>query len=151
MSRIILGVDPGASGALALYRPDRPGEIEVFDAPLADGQIDAACLGRQLRDLAPTEAVIERVSAMPKQGVSSTFKFGMAYGVVLGVVAAFGIPIRLVTPAKWKGHYRLTSDKEASRAFAIRTWPSSAAFQRNKDHGRAEAALVALYGSEVAR
>ncbi|GJE41332.1 hypothetical protein [Methylobacterium soli] len=150
-NRVVLGVDPGASGALAFYRPARPHEILVFDAPLADGQIDGAELGRLIRDHVATAAIVERVSAMPKQGVSSTSKFGMAYGAVLGALGALHIPFRLETPARWKKHFRLSSDKEQSRALAIRTWPASRDFARKKDDGRAEAALLALYACEVVR
>lgn len=140
--RIILGVDPGASGALAFFRPDRPADIEVYDAPVADRQIDAAELARIIRASGATEAIVERVSAMPKQGVASTFKFGMAYGAVLAAVGVLGLPLRQETPGRWKKHFRLSADKEAARGLAIRTWPGSRDFSRKKDHGRAEAALL---------
>lgn len=149
--RVILGVDPGASGAIAFFRPDRPAEIEVYDTPLADGQVDAAALGRMVRAAGATEAMIERVGAMPKQGVSSTFKFGMAYGAVLAACGVLMLPLRQETPGRWKRHFRLDSDKEKARALAIRTWPGSPDFSRKKDHGRAEAALLALFAAEVLR
>ncbi|MFY9293322.1 MAG: hypothetical protein WAP03_21875 [Methylorubrum rhodinum] len=149
--RVILGVDPGTSGAIAFYRPDRPREIEAVDVPTADGQIDAAALARLIREANTTEAMVERVGAMPKQGVSSTFKFGMAYGAVLATAAALEIPIRQATPQRWKKHFRLTADKEQARGLAIRQWPGSRAFARKKDHGRAETALLALFAVEVPR
>lgn len=150
-ARVILGVDPGASGALAFFRPDRPAEIEVYDTPLADKQVDAAELARIIRASGATEAIIERVSAMPKQGVSSTFKFGMSYGAVLAAVGVLGLPLRQETPGRWKKHFRLTADKEQARGLAIRTWPASPDFRRKKDHGRAEAALLARFAAEVVR
>lgn len=149
--RVILGVDPGASGAIAFYRPDRPAEIEVYDVPLVDKMIDAAQVAHLIRTAGATEAMIERVGAMPKQGVSSTFKFGMAYGAVLGIVAAMGVPIRQATPGRWKAHFRLSADKEQARGLAVRQWPSSRDFSLKKHHGRAEAALLALYAVEVVR
>jgi hypothetical protein len=86
---------------------------------------------------------------MPKQGVASTFKFGTAYGALLAVTALCEIPTHLVSPRKWKTHFALDSDKEKSRALAIRLWPGCGFFSRVKDHGRAEAALLARYGAEV--
>ncbi|WP_375453744.1 hypothetical protein [uncultured Methylobacterium sp.] len=128
-----------------------PAEIEVYDVPIADKQIDAAALARLVRLSGATEAIVERVSAMPKQGVSSTFKFGMAYGAVLAAVGVLGLPLRQETPGRWKGHFRLDSDKEKARGLAIRTWPTSPNFGRKKDHGRAEAALLARFAAEVVR
>jgi crossover junction endodeoxyribonuclease RuvC len=75
------------------------------------------------------------------------FRFGQAYGTVLGVIATLTIPVRHVTPAKWKRALGLNSDAEASRARAIDAWPSHAElFDRKRDHNRSEAALLGLYG-----
>jgi hypothetical protein len=145
----ILGIDPGASGAIAFYFPSRPELVSAEDVPLAGGEIDAATLARRINQLRPTMAVIEQVGAMPKQGVSSTFKFGTAYGAVRGVVQALGVPMHLVTPGRWKKHFRLDADKEKARALAICLWPASRHFERKKDHGRAEAALLARFGAET--
>ncbi|MER9776790.1 hypothetical protein [Mesorhizobium sp. M0220] len=145
----ILGIDPGASGAIAFYFPSRPDLIGAEDVPLAGGEIDAATLARRIVQMAPTVAIIEHVGPMPKQGVSSTFKFGVAYGVVRGVVQALNVPMHLVTPGRWKKHFRLDSDKEKARALALRYWPSSIHFSRKKDHGRAEAALLARFAAET--
>jgi hypothetical protein len=145
----IVGIDPGASGAISFYFPSRPDLIAVSDMPLVAGEVDAAELARAISQFSPTVAIIEQVGAMPKQGVSSTFKFGVAYGVVRGVVGALAIPSHLVTPGRWKKHFRLDSDKEKARALAIRLWPASAHFSRKKDHGRAEAALLARFAAET--
>jgi len=83
------------------------------------------------------------------QGVVSVFRFGAAYGAAIGVISALAIPLHLVSPARWKRHYGLDADKERSRARAIQFWPASRHFTRKKDHGRAEAALLARYGAEV--
>lgn len=149
-SPCILGIDPGLSGALSFYFPAEPALISAEDVPVAGNEIDVATLAQRLAQIRPDVCFIERVSAMPKQGVASTFKFGMAFGMVRGVVAAAGIPMHLVTPQTWKRHFRLDSDKEKARALALRLWPSSTCFGRKKDHGRAEAALIARYGAEVA-
>jgi crossover junction endodeoxyribonuclease RuvC len=87
---------------------------------------------------------------MPGQGVSSTFKFGVAYGVAQGVIASARIPVYFVSPGKWKRHFGLSADKEEARKRALHRWPGRAElFSRKKDHGRAEAALLALYGADL--
>ncbi len=150
MPRCILGVDPGCSGAIAFYFPEVPSRIGAEDMPTANGEIDAATLANKIAAMAPDLCFVEMVGAMPKQGVSSTFKFGRAFGTAIGVVGALKVPMILVTPQKWKRHFRLSSDKEASRAMALRLFPACAEhFQRKKDHGRAEAALLAKYGAET--
>jgi len=107
-------------------------------------------LASMIRRYAPSMAVIERVSAMPKQGVVSVFGFGRSYGEARGVVGALNIPMHLVTPQKWKKHFGLSSDKDQPRALATRLFPSvSEHFKLKKHDGRAEAALIALYGAQV--
>lgn len=145
----ILGVDPGASGALGFYDPEFPNVCSAADFPLADGLIAPAQLARDLEIMRPTVCVFEVVGAMPKQGVSSTFSFGKNVGLALGVIGALRIPVHFVTPGKWKKHFRLAADKEEARARAIELFPSSDYFKRKKDHGRAEAVLIARYGHEA--
>ena len=89
---------------------------------------------------------------MPRQGVSSTFKYGVGYGTILGVCGALRLPVRHVTPAVWKRAAGLSKDKGASRRRACELWPAhSASFGRVRDDGRAEAALIARHGWEVGR
>lgn len=146
----ILGIDPGVSGAVAFYSPLAPDRVAVEDVPVAGGEISAPHLASMIRRYAPSMAVIERVNAFPGQGVSSVFNFGRAYGDVRGVVGALSIPLHLVSPQKWKKHFGLSSDKDQSRMLAVRRFPAVADhFKRKKDDGRAEAALIALYGAEV--
>lgn len=145
------GIDPGITGGVAYYFPDNPKHITAEDIPNVNKEVDVDTLAARLRQMKPDVAFIERVSAMPKQGVSSTFRFGEAYGALKAVVAALDIPCHLVTPAKWKQHFRLSADKELSRALALRMWPGVGCFSRKKDHGRAEAALLAVYGAEQLR
>jgi crossover junction endodeoxyribonuclease RuvC len=143
----IMGADPGHSGAISFYLPDHPELVSVEDLPIVAGAIDVATLADLIRQMRPNRAVIERVASMPKQGVASTFKFGAAYGALLGVVGALTIPSTLVAATKWKRELGLSADKEEARALALRTWPArSELFKRKKDHGRAEAALLALWG-----
>ena len=147
---IIMCVDPGISGAVAFYFPMVPARISVDDVPVAGGEINTAELARLIRIHRPTLAVIERVSAMPGQGVVSMFNFGRSYGDVRGVIGAMDVPLHFVTPQKWKKHFGLSSDKEECRLRAIRMFPTVAeSFKLKKHDGRAEAALIALYGAEV--
>jgi crossover junction endodeoxyribonuclease RuvC len=146
---IVMGIDPGISGAVAFYFP-MVNRIAVDDVPVAGGEINTHELARLMRIHQPSLAVIEKVSAMPGQGVTSMFNFGRSYGDVRGVIGALGVPLHLVTPQKWKRHFGLSSDKDESRLRAIRTFPAAAeSFKLKKHDGRAEAALIALYGAEV--
>lgn len=147
----LMGVDPGVSGALAFYFPARPERVAVYDMPAVDKEVNAVGVQKLIRDFRPVGAVVELVGARPGQGVSSMFKFGLAFGVVRGVIAAESVPMIFVTPAKWKKHFSLNADKEKSRALALQTWPVCGdAFSRVKDDGRAEAALLARYAADVA-
>ena len=131
----VLGVDPGAvSGAYALVTqmPNSLAPPTVDDIPVVDRQVNAAEWARIVASLKPDVAVVEQVGSMPKQGVASTFKFGMGCGLIRGVLAGAGVPIISVTPAKWKKHFSLNSDAEKSRALAIRRFPGSAAWPARK-------------------
>lgn len=138
----LIAIDPGAvSGAYALFASD--GQVGVEDLPVADGQLDAAALARLVRSSRARIAVVERVGAMPKQGVASTFKFGFACGIIHGVLAANGVPIHYVTPGQWKKHYLLAGkDKEGARARAVHLFPQVTGLHLKKHHGRAEALLM---------
>lgn len=145
-ARPILGIDPGITGGIAFLYPS--GTIAAFDIPTAGGEVDVDTLAEMIAARDPRLAIIERASAMPKQGVSSTFKYGVAYGSLRTLCTLGRIPYHLVTPGKWKSHFKLDRDKEKSRALAIQFWPGVGYFARKKDHGRAEAALIARYGAE---
>jgi hypothetical protein len=148
--RLIMGVDPGVTGAIAFYSPDDPSLITAEDIPTVAGEVDPDTLAARIKQMRPTECVIERVHSMPKQGVSSTFKFGAAYGMIRGVTATLGIPCQLVSPSTWKKHFHLAGkDKEAARALAIQLWPGVGYFARKLDHNRAEASLLARWGAEA--
>lgn len=145
----IMGLDPGASGAVAFYYPDFPQRVAVYDTPIIGKELNCPALLQLIQTHMPEMAVIEAVHAMPKQGVSSVWNFGVAYGMARGVIAAALVPSRLVTPTKWKKHFALDADKEKARALAVSKWPDCSHFNRKKDHGRAEAALLALYGAQT--
>lgn len=137
----ILGVDPGKQGAFALIED---GALQtIYD--VADTE---AMVAKHIGHLLPIDlAVVELVHAMPKQGVTSTFTFGMGFGVIKGVLAAYQVPVRFVTPQEWKKGLKLTKDKASSRQRASELFPEWAGwFARAKDDGRAEAALIAYCG-----
>lgn len=145
----IMALDPGLSGAVAFYFPSHPERVSVEDMPVAGGDIDCVTLAGRVRQFNPDIAIVEAVHSMPRQGVSSTFKFGTGFGMIRGVLAALEVPTHLVTPAAWKKHFRLGADKEQARALALRLFPVVGdRFARKKDDGRAEAALIARYGAE---
>lgn len=154
----ILGIDPGLSGALAFYKPVG-NSLSIFDMPTHEitvngklkRQLDLHELGRIIDTMAAdtTLALVEQVNAMPKQGVTSSFNFGFNAGCAQMAVIAFNIPIRLVTPQKWKKQMGLSSDKDASLREASRVMPKHAGLWPLKKHdGRAEAALLAFYGAK---
>lgn len=149
---VLMGIDPGSvSGAYAIIvqYPDGGAHVRVDDLPVVDKMVDGAAFSRIVRENNVNVAVIEQVSAMPKQGARSGFRFGMGTGILHGVTLGVNVPLHLVTPAKWKAHYRLTSDKEKARALAIRMYPHVSGLTRVKDHGRAEALLLASYLRDV--
>lgn len=147
----ILGIDPGSvSGAWALLDVTNVGthiSAECGDLDVVDRMVDAASFAKLVRHLAPDFAIVENVSAMPKQGATSGFRFGMGVGIIHGVLLACHVRTHLVRASEWKKHFRLSADKELSRALAIRMFPErSNELRRVKDHGRAEALLIAEFG-----
>lgn len=161
-SRLIFGIDPGISGAIAVLADGEAGPI--IDMPLLgdDREVDArkvALFIRAARDLHPgatVSAVIERVRAMPpkdgerRAGAQSSFNFGDHYGKAKAVLELLGIPYSRAEPASWKRQFGLTGQpKDASRVLAIQRFPTVAAeLKRKKDNGRADALLIALYGEQ---
>lgn len=147
----VIGIDPGFSGALAFY----DGKLQnAVDMPChGEGTkrgIDCARLAELIREFDPQAVFLERVHAMPGQGVASMFRFGESFGAVRGVVGALQITIYLITPQKWKKALGLPKEKEAARRKATEMFPKQAAiFARKMDGGRAEAALLAWYGSRI--
>jgi len=148
----ILGIDPGVRGGLALVEILDDGSLHLLDAidvPVAGAgakeRVDPVAISEWMVGRRPQHALIERAQAMPKQGASSGFKYGRAVGALEAVIACCGVPITVVEPSMWKRAVGLRgSEKEQSRLRALQLFPhSSSLFARKKDHGRAEAALIA--------
>lgn len=152
---IVFGIDPGVSGALSIYEHKKL--KEVIDMPtMSEGkknkkQINAAQLALEIKNRANgsenVAVVIEHVSAMPGQGVTSMFNFGQSFGVVKGVCAAMQLPIHFVRPAKWKNYFDLIkTEKQASRTKVIEIFPHiSNRLSKKKDVNKADAILIANY------
>ena len=155
-----IGVDPGIHGAIAVYQPSANGDsVEVIDFPLiATKKTGRKHVRNEINENALADwvmnnqgktykAYVEQVGSMPKQGVSSTFRFGMAYGIIRGILAARCLPYELVAPRKWKKAMGVGKDKDECRLLASRLFPMQAQlFVRKKDANRAEAVLIAVYG-----
>ncbi len=153
---IVLGIDIGISGALALL-DDHGRLIEVADMPvLADGAknrrtVNAALLAEIVYKSQAKRAFIEYVGPRPGEGAVGAFSFGRSRGVIEGVLAACGVPAVFITPPAWKKIIGIPPGKEgakdAARSQSLRRWPAHAGkFARVMDHGRAEAALIAVAG-----
>lgn len=147
---MILGVDPGMSGALAWV--SRDGHlIETADMPTIEvrgrRRMDAGTLVMMLATRQVDRVIVEGVSAMPGQGVASTFAFGYAAGLIEGALSALNMPFTVIPAAQWKRKAGVSADKGAARQMAQRLWPGSRDFRRAKDHGRADAALLARWGA----
>ena len=152
----ILGVDPGIRGGLAIVSVDANGAapqfIDAIDIPVAGvgakERVDVLAIRSWIERHPPEHALIERAQAMPKQGASSGFKYGRAVGAIEAVVACCAIPLTIVEPTAWKKFHALRGgDKEAGRQRALQLFPTAhELLAHKKDHGRGEAALIALYG-----
>ena len=151
---IVAGIDPGKTGALSILYDNNV--VSCFDVPmqLVKGKAKPAWAkwASEWRNAfgfeAPDMIVIEDIAARPGQGVTSMFSFGRTLGFAHALAQGAGVPVHFVTPFVWKGRLGLlNSDKGASREKARTLFPASAhAFERVKDDGRAEAALLAYYG-----
>jgi crossover junction endodeoxyribonuclease RuvC len=152
----ILGVDPGIRGGLAIVAIDANGAapqlVDAIDIPVsgvgAKERVDVLAIRTWIARHAPVHALIERAQAMPKQGASSGFKYGRAVGAIEAVITCCEISLTIVEPTAWKKFHQLRGgDKEAGRQRALQLFPAAhAVLARKKDHGRAEAALIALSG-----
>lgn len=143
---LYLGIDPGFSGAWALIDHHGKyvscGDMHNNGKHIHQRQVWSEI--SQANDRQGMEIALEVVHSMPKQGVASSFKFGMAYGVALSLADRLLCPVTMVTPQTWKKAMKLTSDKKQSLAMARELWPN-APLARIKDNGRAEALLIAEY------
>ena len=153
----IIGIDPGISGAICFMENSKI--IEVIDMPsMAEGkknkkQVNGSQVFNEItkhikdKELNEIKVVIEHVSAMPGQGVTSMFNFGQSFGVLKGIFSAMQIPMDFVSPVKWKRHYNLiNTQKDSSRTKAIEFFPYiSSKLSRKKDANKADAILIASF------
>ena len=157
---LIIGIDPGISGSICFFEDGKI--LEVIEMPvMTEGkknkkQVNGAQIyneflkrinnkGDQIR------VVIEQVSAMPGQGVTSMFNFGQSYGILKGICSAMQLPMFFVRPAKWKKYFNLiNSQKDASRTRAIEIFPYfSTQLSKKKDSNKADAILIASFYHET--
>ncbi len=152
---LIVAIDPGATGAIALVDTEHK-HHEVVDMPVVlppkrkggkkpSPMVDGRALAKMLRGLDGAIVVIEKVGAMPGQGVTSMFNFGNSAGCARGVVEALGYDLVFVTPQVWKKkHALLGTEKDAARVLALKKFPELASrLKRKKDGGRGDALLIA--------
>jgi len=149
----LLGIDPGIGGALALLSDGEV--IEIADMPVVTSRgkrrVDPAQLAALIASWRPIDhAGIELATARPGQGSVSMLGYGRSYGIVVGVLSALGIPYSEITAPGWKRKLSVPSDKGAARLRAGQLLPAAARhWPFVKHHGRAEAALLALFDERM--
>ena len=158
---LVIGIDPGISGSICFFQD---GEIiDVVEmTTMNEGkqnkkQVNGSQIYNEILERTKTvdkkdiKVVIEQVSAMPGQGVTSMFNFGQSYGILKGICSAMQLPMYFVRPAKWKKYFNLiNSEKDASRTRAIEIFPYfSGQLSRKKDSNKADAILIASFYYET--
>ncbi len=158
---LIIGIDPGISGSICFFKN---GEIkDVIDMPtMTEGkknkkQVNGSQIFNEISkrikeiDRKDIKVVIEQVSAMPGQGVTSMFNFGQSFGILKGICSAMRLPMYFVRPLKWKKYFNLiNSEKDASRTRAIEIFPYfSSNLSKKKDSNKADAILIASFYYET--
>ena len=158
---LIIGIDPGISGSICFFEDGKI--LEVIEMPvMTDGkknkkQVNGAQIynefSKRINKKKDDEVrvVIEQVSAMPGQGVTSMFNFGQSFGILKGICSAMQLPMFFVRPAKWKKYFNLiNSQKDASRTGAIEIFPYfSTQLSKKKDSNKADAILIASFYYET--
>ena len=158
---LVIGIDPGISGSICFFQDGKI--IDVLEMPtMTDGkknkkQVNGSQIFNEISarikklDNKDIKVVVEQVSAMPGQGVTSMFNFGQSFGILKGVCSAMQLPIYFVRPAKWKKYFNLiNSEKDASRTRAIEIFPYfSSHLSRKKDSNKADAILIASFYYET--
>ena len=160
---LIIGIDPGISGSICFL--DNGKILDVIEMPImTDGkknkkQVNGSQvyneISKRLKQFEKNQirVVIEHVTAMPGQGVTSMFNFGQSFGILKGICTAMQLPMYFVRPAKWKKYFNLlNSEKDASRTRAIEIFPYfSSQLSRKKDSNKADAILIASFYHETYR
>ena len=158
---LIIGIDPGITGSICFFEDGKI--IDVIEMPnMAEGkknkkQVNGAQIyyeiSLRVKHLKKEEikVVIEQVSAMPGQGVTSMFNFGQSFGILKGICSAMQLPMYFVRPAKWKKYFNLiNSEKDASRTKAIEIFPYfSSELSKKKDSNKADAILISSFFYET--
>ena len=156
---MIIGIDPGVSGAISVLKNKKV--IEVYEMPtMIDGkknkkQVNGSQVANIIKERLNHDkeiiVVVEHVNAMPGQGVTSMFNFGQSFGVIKGICSALSLPIYFVRPTKWKKYFNLIkTNKDASRTKAIEIYPKiSNELSRKKDSNKADAILIARYFNDT--
>ena len=158
---LIIGIDPGISGSICFFQDGKI--IDVVEMPtMTEGkknkkQVNGSQIFNEISekikslDNEEIKVVIEQVSAMPGQGVTSMFNFGQSFGILKGICSAMQLPMYFVRPAKWKKYFNLiNSEKDASRTRAIEIFPYfSGQLSRKKDSNKADAILIASFYYET--
>ncbi len=158
---LIIGIDPGISGSICFFQDGKI--IDVVEMPtMTEGkknkkQVNGSQIFNEILmrikklDKKDIRVVIEQVSAMPGQGVTSMFNFGQSYGILKGICSAMQLPLYFVRPTKWKKYFNLiNSEKDASRTRAIEIFPYfSGNLSRKKDSNKADAILIASFYYET--
>jgi crossover junction endodeoxyribonuclease RuvC len=158
---LVIGIDPGISGSICFFHEGQI--IDVVEMPtMAEGkknkkQVNGSQIFNEIYERVKKfekkdiKVVIEQVSAMPGQGVTSMFNFGQSFGILKGICSAMQLPMYFVRPAKWKKYFNLiNSEKDASRTKAIEIFPYfSGQLSRKKDSNKADAILIASFYYET--
>ena len=158
---LIIGIDPGISGAICFFEDGKI--VDVIEMPtMAEGkknkkQVNGNQLFNEIKERISfskyenISVVVEHVSAMPGQGVTSMFNFGQSFGILKGICSAMHLPVYYVRPAKWKKYFNLiNSEKDASRTRAIEIFPYfSSHLSKKKDNNKADAILIASFFYET--
>ena len=158
---LIIGIDPGISGSICFFQDGKI--IDVVEMPtMTEGkknkkQVNGSQIFNEISDRIKKldkkdiKVIIEQVSAMPGQGVTSMFNFGQSFGILKGICSAMQLPMYFVRPAKWKKYFNLiNSEKDASRTRAIEIFPYfSGQLSRKKDSNKADAILIASFYYET--
>ena len=160
---LIIGIDPGITGSICFFQEGKI--LDVIEMPnMAEGkknkkQVNGAQISYEITSRIKgikkedIKVVIEQVSAMPGQGVTSMFNFGQSFGILKGICSAMQLPMYFIRPAKWKKYFNLiNSEKDASRTKAIEIFPYfSSELSRKKDSNKADAILIASFYYETFR
>ena len=158
---LIIGIDPGISGSICFLKDGKI--LDVVEMPtMTDGkknkrQVNGSQIYNEISkrinraENQDIRVVIEQVSAMPGQGVTSMFNFGQSFGILKGLCSAMQLPMHFVRPAKWKKYFNLiNSEKDASRTRAIEIFPYfSSQLSKKKDSNKADAILIASFYHET--